>query len=83
MKIYQPGYFNVWLKLSSLRIFNEHAGNRIPYVFGCVTTGTVWKFLQWRDDTIFVDRGDYYSREIDKICGIFVDMVPEVESGCA
>ncbi|QTA90389.1 hypothetical protein [Desulfonema magnum] len=57
------------------RIFNAREGNGIKYVFGCVTTGTVWKFLKYNKGTIFVDIDDYYIREVNKILGIFLEIM--------
>jgi len=57
------------------RIFNEREGNGIKYVFGCVTTGTVWKFLRYSKGVIFVDTDDYYIREINKILGILSEIM--------
>ena len=57
------------------RIFNQREGSGINYVFGCVTTGTVWKFLKYSKGTISVDIEDYYIREIGKILGILVEIM--------
>ncbi len=57
------------------KILNEREGNGIKYIFGCVTTGTVWKFLRYNKKTVFVDADDYYIREISKILGIFLEIM--------
>jgi len=57
------------------RILNEREGNGIKYIFGCVTTGTVWKFLKYDKKSIVVDADDYYIREINKILGIFLEIM--------
>lgn len=57
------------------RVFNQREQNGIKYIFGCVTTGVVWKFLKYSRGTIFVDIDDYYIREIDKILGILLEIM--------
>jgi hypothetical protein len=58
-------------EMIAARQFNEQRGSNVPYVFGCVTTGTVWKYLKYHQQEIWVDVDDYYIRELDKILGIF------------
>ncbi len=58
-------------ELIAAKLFNDREGNCVSPLFGCVTTGTVWKFLKYTDNHIYVDIDDYYIREIDKILGIF------------
>ena len=58
-------------ELIACRIVNERQGRSIAALYGCVTTGTVWKYLKYSDNTVVVDLDDYYIREVDKILGIF------------
>ncbi len=54
------------------RIFNQREGHAIDTLYGAVTTGSHWKFLQLADHTAFIDTSDYFIKEIDKILGILV-----------
>lgn len=58
-------------------LFNERENTTISTVYGCVTTGTVWKFLDYRDKILRVDKDDYYIREVDKLLGIFSVIMTE------
>ena len=58
-------------EMIAARLFNERENTMISTIYGCVTTGTVWKFLDYRDKTLRVDKDDYYIREVDKLLGIF------------
>jgi len=42
------------------RVFNAQEGQPIAMVYGAVTSGSVWKFLQLVDNTIYIDLEDYY-----------------------
>ncbi len=52
------------------KLFNQQQENSIDEIYGVVTTGTDWKFLKLCDSTIFIDKKDYFIKEVDKILGI-------------
>ncbi|MBW4513008.1 MAG: hypothetical protein KME64_41980 [Scytonematopsis contorta HA4267-MV1] len=56
-------------------IFNQQQENVTDVMYGVVTTGTDWKFLKIHDNTVFIDRSDYFIKEVDKILGILSTMV--------
>ncbi|MFN6518348.1 MAG: hypothetical protein RMY29_028215 [Nostoc sp. CreGUA01] len=59
------------------QLFNQQQGNVISKIYGVVTTGTDWKFLKLCDNTIFIDKNDYFIKEIDKILGILTTTLME------
>jgi hypothetical protein len=61
-------------EMVAIRLFNEREGTPIPAVFGCVTSGTNWRFLKLEGSKLFIDRPEYYLRDAAKILGILVDM---------
>lgn len=62
-------------EMLAAQTFNERRGNAIPTVHGVVTTGTNWKFLRLTGDVGYIDRGEYYIADVDRIVGILVSMV--------
>ncbi|MEG3439112.1 hypothetical protein V0288_18445 [Pannus brasiliensis CCIBt3594] len=54
--------------------FNEARGQAIPTIYGCVTSGTQWRFLQLEGTTVTIDLTDYPLPPIDRILGILVWM---------
>jgi hypothetical protein len=53
------------------QIFNQQEGNEIDTIYGAVTTGEIWKFLQLIGSTIAIDLSDYYIvPDVNKILGI-------------
>jgi hypothetical protein len=52
--------------------FNQQTQRNIPEIFGAVTTGTNWRFLKLRDHTVWIDKPEYYIRDIDQILGILM-----------
>jgi hypothetical protein len=43
-------------------------------VYGVVTSGSVWKFLQLVDNTAYIDLEEYYINNAGKILGILMHM---------
>jgi hypothetical protein len=64
-----------------MRIFNEKDGTPVPAVYGCVTSGSVWRFLRLAGDTLAIDRREYYLREIGTILGILVQIMGSPAGG--
>ena len=43
-------------------------------MFGCVTSGSIWRFLKLEGSTLFIDQPEYYLRDAPKILGILVSI---------
>lgn len=54
--------------------FNEREQNSIPIIYGAVTTGTAWRFLQLETDVVRIDDREYYIDNVEKIMGILTSM---------
>jgi hypothetical protein len=39
--------------------FNQKKGAEIPTIYGCVSNGTQWRFMQLQDTTVSIDLSDY------------------------
>lgn len=51
-------------------IFNRNAGNDTETVYGCVTTGETWQFLQLTKQSLTIDQNRYFIDNTPKILGI-------------
>lgn len=49
--------------------FNAQQEKNLP-LYGVVTTGIIWKFLHLEARTLWIDREDYFIKEIGKLLGI-------------
>jgi len=57
-------------------IFNhQESDNLIKKIYGVVTTGTVWKFLEMEQRTVFIDLDEYSIEHPEKIIGILLEML--------
>jgi hypothetical protein len=59
----------------AIRLFNDREGTPVPAVFGCVTSGSLWRFLKLEGSTLFIDRPEYHLRDAAKILGILVSIL--------
>jgi hypothetical protein len=57
------------------RIFNEKNNKELSIIYGVVTTGTIWKFVKFENNIVFIDIMDYYIKEIDVVFGILLNIV--------
>lgn len=63
-------------EMVAARLFNEKAGASAKPVFGCVTTGTVWRFLRLTDSDLLIDQKEYYlATQADSILGILLSVL--------
>jgi hypothetical protein len=47
-------------QMVAARLFSERAGQHLPALFGCVTTGEAWQFLRLEGDAVILDRTRLY-----------------------
>ncbi|MEM1170165.1 MAG: hypothetical protein AAGJ08_14070 [Cyanobacteria bacterium P01_H01_bin.35] len=52
------------------QIFNQRQGNNISQIYGAITTGTVWQFLELEGETVVLDLQEYSVENLAKIFGI-------------
>jgi len=61
-------------EMVAIRIFNEKEKTLRPAVFGCVTSGNLWRFLKLEENILFIDKTEYYLRDLPRILGILVNI---------
>ncbi len=61
-------------EMVAIRLFNEREGTPVEAVFGCVTSGSVWRFLKLEETELSIDQQEYYLRDVPKILGILVSI---------
>jgi hypothetical protein len=62
-------------QMVAARMFNQAAGRGEAPVFGCVTTGEVWQFLQLVDASALIDRRRYYLDNVEGILAAIQEMI--------
>ena len=62
-------------EMIAARLFNEQQGRPISEIYGCVTTGDIWRFLVLRGQQALVETTTYDIREdLERILGILLAM---------
>ncbi len=63
-------------EMVAARLFNERAGTGADSVFGCVTSGNVWRFLRLAGTDLHIDQKEYYlTTHPDAIVGILLHIL--------
>jgi len=57
--------------------FNEANHHPLPTIYGCITTGTAWRFLKLEKQVVAIDVRDYPFPPVEQILGMLVWMVRE------
>lgn len=50
--------------------YNLQKNAPIDIVYGCISTGSIWRFLKLVDQTLFIDTREYYLDALEEIMGI-------------
>jgi hypothetical protein len=59
-------------EMVAANLFNKQAQNQVAYIYGVVTTGNQWLFMQLQDNLVEIDLNEYYINEPEKIIGILI-----------
>ena len=71
----QRGIPQCLAELVAAQIFNARTERTIDTLYGIVTTGDVWKFLQLQGTNATIDSDLYYLDNVEKIVGIILSML--------
>jgi hypothetical protein len=64
-------------EMVAAQLFNQGNQVNIPRIYGAVSNGTQWRFLQLDGSTVAIDLMDYALPPVDQILGFLVWMVQE------
>jgi hypothetical protein len=64
-------------EMRAAQIFNEQKHTPFPTIYGVVTIGSSWKFMQLRENSITIDIMEYFIDNVEKILGILRFMVEQ------
>ncbi|MFL0606553.1 hypothetical protein [Cylindrospermopsis raciborskii] len=60
------------------QLFNQQQHNGSPEIktiYGALTTGDIWKFLQLVESKLLIDLNNYYISDLNKILGILLGLI--------
>lgn len=67
-------------EMVAANIFNTKEGLQLPAIYGAVTTGNTWKFLKLSDNNVTIYLCEYHISNVNKIVGVFVQMLSHAEA---
>lgn len=53
----------------------EHGSPEIKTIYGALTTGDIWKFLQLVESKLLIDLNNYYISDLNKILSILLGLI--------
>jgi hypothetical protein len=62
-------------KLHGAQIFNKNLEQPQEVIYGCVTTGDNWLFLELRDKHLTIDQDIYPQNDPAKVLGVLQEIV--------
>ncbi len=77
----KSGIGQCYAEMIAAQVFNERRGNVIPTVYGVVTTGTNWRFLQLTGVEAVADAREYYIDRVESVVGILLVMAQPQAAG--
>lgn len=63
--------------------FNQKRGRPVDTSYGCVTTGSLWRFGELTGTTLTLDMTEYTLSQVDRLLGILVHMIGPVPGAAA
>ena len=66
-------------EMYAAQLFNQKRGKPHKTIFGVVTSGTDWRFLQLEGTQVTLDLREYPITQIDNILGVLVYMASRTE----
>jgi hypothetical protein len=71
----KPGLGQCVAEMVAAQRFNLAAKQSIPVIYGCVTSGTAWRFLMLEGTTVTIDLTDYAVPTADRVLSILLWML--------
>jgi hypothetical protein len=62
-------------EMVAAQLFNKSEGQKIPVIYGCVTSGKLWQFLKLEGKDVTIDVNEYQITPVERILGILKWMV--------
>ena len=71
----EAGLGQCMAQMVAAQLFNQSSGQSSRSVFGCVTTGEIWQFLQLAASVVSLDERRYYLDDVGSILAVFQRIV--------
>jgi hypothetical protein len=65
-------------EMIAAQIYNLRNNKVINVIYGCVTTGALWRFLRLENQTLYIDKVEIPLEPIERLLGIFIQILKSV-----
>jgi hypothetical protein len=62
-------------EMIAAKIFNQKSNQPIDIIYGCITTGILWKFIKLEKQKLYIDIYEIPLRPIENLLGIFMQIL--------
>jgi hypothetical protein len=76
----ESGLGQCMAEMIAAQLFNERRGNEVKKIYGVVTSGSLWKFMQLAEKTLIIDLNEYFLGNVAKIIGIMINLISSADS---
>jgi hypothetical protein len=79
--VLEDGWGQCIAEMVAAKKFNDHKGKPIKCIYGIVTSGSLWHFLQMQENAVLLDPNEYSLSPIEKLLAVLNWMVrPETDN---
>lgn len=62
-------------EMVAAQIFNKQHNDPIPYIYGGITTGSIWKFLRLTENRVEIEAREHFIGNLEELLGILFEMI--------
>ncbi len=62
-------------EMVAAQIFNAKSNKSINIIYGCVTTGALWRFLRLENHNLYIDKVELPLEPVERLLGIFLEIM--------
>ncbi len=62
-------------EMIAAQIFNAKSNKSIDIIYGCVTTGALWRFLRLENKNLYIDKVELSLEPVERLLGIFLEIM--------
>lgn len=64
-------------EMVAAQMFNQQENNHIPFIYGVVTTGSIWKFLKLTGSNVYLNPKEHFIENLELLFGILSQIIDE------
>ncbi|NEQ72683.1 MAG: hypothetical protein F6K23_06120 [Okeania sp. SIO2C9] len=76
----ETGLGQCMAEMIAAQLFNQQKGNEVKKIYGVITTGSLWKFMELEGQTITIDINEYFLGNLGQIIGILKSFIKMEDS---